>query len=53
MRTGGPNEDEDDMTWPAWAGVLPFARTPFGAGDERGVQRSPTCLCAGVADCMR
>jgi nitroimidazol reductase NimA-like FMN-containing flavoprotein (pyridoxamine 5'-phosphate oxidase superfamily) len=27
MRTGGPNDDEEDMAWPAWAGVLPFART--------------------------
>jgi nitroimidazol reductase NimA-like FMN-containing flavoprotein (pyridoxamine 5'-phosphate oxidase superfamily) len=27
MRTGGPKDDEEDMTWPAWAGVLPFART--------------------------
>lgn len=26
VRTGGPNDDEEDMTWPAWAGVLPFAR---------------------------
>ena len=27
VRTGGPNDDEEDMAWPAWAGVLPFART--------------------------
>jgi hypothetical protein len=27
MRTGGPNDDEEDLTWPVWAGVLPFART--------------------------
>jgi hypothetical protein len=27
MRTGGPKDDEEDMTWPAWTGVLPFART--------------------------
>lgn len=27
MRTGGPTDDEEDLSWPAWAGVLPFART--------------------------
>lgn len=27
VRTGGPNDDEEDMAWPVWAGVLPFART--------------------------
>lgn len=27
MRTGGPNDDEEDMSWPVWAGVLPFERT--------------------------
>jgi nitroimidazol reductase NimA-like FMN-containing flavoprotein (pyridoxamine 5'-phosphate oxidase superfamily) len=26
VRAGGPNDDEEDMSWPAWAGVLPFAR---------------------------
>jgi hypothetical protein len=26
MRTGGPNDDEEDMSWPVWAGELPFAR---------------------------
>ncbi|MRW87450.1 pyridoxamine 5'-phosphate oxidase family protein [Pseudoduganella sp. FT26W] len=26
MRTGAPNDDEEDLGWPAWAGVLPFAR---------------------------
>lgn len=29
IRCGGPNDDEEDLSWPAWAGVLPFehART--------------------------
>jgi len=26
MRTGGPNDDAEDMSWPVWAGELPFAR---------------------------
>lgn len=26
-RAGGPNDDDEDMDWPVWAGVLPFART--------------------------
>ena len=25
MRKGGPNDDEEDMHWPVWAGELPFA----------------------------
>jgi len=24
IREGGPNDDEEDMDWPAWAGVLPL-----------------------------
>lgn len=24
IRTGGPNDDEDDYQWPVWAGVLPL-----------------------------
>jgi len=24
IRGGGPNDDEEDMDWPAWAGVLPL-----------------------------
>jgi len=27
MRSGGPDDDEEDLSWPAWAGVVPFART--------------------------
>lgn len=27
LRSGGPKDDEEDLGWPAWAGVLPFART--------------------------
>jgi nitroimidazol reductase NimA-like FMN-containing flavoprotein (pyridoxamine 5'-phosphate oxidase superfamily) len=29
VRSGAPNDDEEDLSWPAWAGVLPFARTPL------------------------
>jgi nitroimidazol reductase NimA-like FMN-containing flavoprotein (pyridoxamine 5'-phosphate oxidase superfamily) len=25
LRAGGPNDDEEDMSWPVWAGELPFA----------------------------
>ena len=28
VRSGGPSDDEEDMQWPVWAGVLPWARTP-------------------------
>jgi nitroimidazol reductase NimA-like FMN-containing flavoprotein (pyridoxamine 5'-phosphate oxidase superfamily) len=36
MRTGAPNDDEEDLSWPAWAGVLPFSRVrtaPITASD--------------------
>jgi nitroimidazol reductase NimA-like FMN-containing flavoprotein (pyridoxamine 5'-phosphate oxidase superfamily) len=26
VRTGPPNDDEEDLSWPAWAGVLPFSQ---------------------------
>lgn len=26
VRSGGPNDDEEDLAWPAWAGVLPLAQ---------------------------
>lgn len=29
VRSGGPSDDEEDMAWPVWAGVLPWARTPM------------------------
>lgn len=29
VRSGGPNDDEEDLQWPVWAGVLPWARTPL------------------------
>jgi nitroimidazol reductase NimA-like FMN-containing flavoprotein (pyridoxamine 5'-phosphate oxidase superfamily) len=25
VRSGAPTDDEEDLSWPAWAGVLPFA----------------------------
>lgn len=28
VRSGGPKDDEEDLNWPAWAGVLPWTRTP-------------------------
>lgn len=38
VRSGGPNDDEEDMAWPVWAGVLPWARTPTTP------QRHDACL---------
>jgi len=29
VRSGGPSDEEEDMEWPVWAGVLPWARTPM------------------------
>ncbi len=28
VRTGGPIDDEEDMTWPVWAGVMPLRLAP-------------------------
>ena len=28
VRTGGPNDDDEDLALPVWAGVLPLALTP-------------------------
>jgi len=28
VRTGGPNDDEEDLALPVWAGVLPLALAP-------------------------
>ncbi|NVJ98715.1 MAG: pyridoxamine 5'-phosphate oxidase family protein [Alphaproteobacteria bacterium] len=36
VRTGGPNEDEEDLDWPVWAGHVPITmqqRGPVGAAE--------------------
>ena len=33
MRSGAPIDDEDDMDWPVWAGIIPASIT-FGEPDE-------------------
>jgi len=38
IRTGGPNDDEEDLGLPVWAGVLPLALRPL----EPVVQAAPT-----------
>jgi hypothetical protein len=36
VRTGPPLDDEEDYTWPVWAGVLPLSLTPgLPVADER------------------
>lgn len=37
VRSGGPDDDEGDLNWPAWAGVLPMARIPLAP------QPAPDC----------
>lgn len=36
LRTGGPDEDADDLDWPAWAGVIPLSLQagPFEPDDR-------------------
>jgi nitroimidazol reductase NimA-like FMN-containing flavoprotein (pyridoxamine 5'-phosphate oxidase superfamily) len=36
VRTGGPKDDDEDLTLPVWAGVLPLALTPQAAVTAEG-----------------
>ena len=47
VRTGGPVDDEEDLAWPCWAGVLPIAST-LGAPipDPRLAPGTPPSVCA-------
>lgn len=42
VRTGGPNDDEEDMDRAVWAGVLPMALTPLPPEAEGGASGTPT-----------
>lgn len=45
VRTGPPLDDEEDMDWPVWAGVIPLqlrALPPLDAPDLRGEAEPPT-----------
>ena len=43
IRSGGPNDDEEDMQQPVWAGVLPLARVPLAP------QQDAQCTTAAPA----
>jgi nitroimidazol reductase NimA-like FMN-containing flavoprotein (pyridoxamine 5'-phosphate oxidase superfamily) len=47
VRTGAPNDDEEDLDWPAWAGVLPFARV------QQAPVTHPDCKVAAPAYVQR
>ena len=56
IRTGPPIDGERDLSWPAWAGVIPLALDERRAGARRGDAsacrrsgRSPE-RCAGIGD---
>jgi nitroimidazol reductase NimA-like FMN-containing flavoprotein (pyridoxamine 5'-phosphate oxidase superfamily) len=34
IRTGPPKDDDDDLGWPVWAGVLPVAMTPLAPAPD-------------------
>jgi len=36
VRAGGPNDDAEDLSWPVWAGVLPFARARLAPVTDPG-----------------
>jgi hypothetical protein len=41
VRTGGPNDDAEDMAWPVWTGVLPFARTRLAPVPHEACSAAP------------
>jgi nitroimidazol reductase NimA-like FMN-containing flavoprotein (pyridoxamine 5'-phosphate oxidase superfamily) len=45
VRTGGPIDDEEDMAWPAWAGVLPL-RPAAGPPQPDGADAAGVALPA-------
>jgi nitroimidazol reductase NimA-like FMN-containing flavoprotein (pyridoxamine 5'-phosphate oxidase superfamily) len=47
VRTGGPIDDEEDMSWPTWAGVLPLVQgiqEPLPEEEIRNVRQAPGYL---------
>jgi hypothetical protein len=38
-RSGPPNDDEADKTWPVWAGVIPLSVEGLGIRSRRGFVR--------------
>jgi uncharacterized protein len=46
VRTGGPNDEPDDLEWPAWAGHIPLTLTP---GPPVADEHTPDSLTAPVA----
>jgi nitroimidazol reductase NimA-like FMN-containing flavoprotein (pyridoxamine 5'-phosphate oxidase superfamily) len=50
VRTGGPNDDEADLAWPAWAGVLPLEQLRAApVPDERNSLPAPEYVRAWSA----
>ncbi|MDB5962441.1 MAG: hypothetical protein JWP59_3735 [Massilia sp.] len=43
VRAGGPKDDEEDLDWRVWTGVLPLARSALAP------QRDPACTVAAPA----
>jgi uncharacterized protein len=46
-RTGGPLDDEEDLSLPAWAGVLPFRRVAGPPQPDSGVGAAPPPYVTG------
>lgn len=46
VRTGGPNDEPDDLDWPAWAGHIPLTLTP---GHPVVDEHTPDSLAPPVA----
>jgi nitroimidazol reductase NimA-like FMN-containing flavoprotein (pyridoxamine 5'-phosphate oxidase superfamily) len=46
IRSGPPTDDEDDLAWPVWAGVIPLALTPSEPIPDDGVDDAPPAYAA-------
>ncbi|TFW28069.1 pyridoxamine 5'-phosphate oxidase family protein [Duganella callida] len=45
-RSGAPSDDEEDLAWPAWAGVLPFMRAQLAPVADPGCTiTAPDYVC--------
>lgn len=47
VRSGGPHDEPDDLSLPAWAGVLPFRRVAGPPEPDAGVGAAPPAYVTG------
>jgi len=47
VRAGAPEDDEEDMSWPVWAGVLPFERVQMKPITDPACTHAPPAYVMG------